>query len=398
MGESADKKDVPFDAPWTQRLKHRPDPNRVSSLQVPTTEDQRPLLRPSYVPPDPVTLHAARSAPVGEPRQHDPQSIPAEPSYYNIPMLKPPVWEWMIAAYFFLGGLSSGAFAVSRVAERFGGERFKEVARVGAYVALLGLLPCPPLLIADLGDPKRFHHMLRVWKPGSPMNLGSWVITGYSGPATHQAVRSYLNGPGRHASAAERGKLARLMDNGTLLAVSDAAGVPLALLVASYTGVLLSTTSNPLWCKNPWLSPMFVSSALSTGAEAISLALDCTRRDGGGESAQAVLQNIDTAAHLVEGVMVRGSLRHVGERAAPLKTGKSSKYHHITTGAIVTAEVLKRIPVPPSLRRPKRMLCMALGLAGGLAMRWGLVAGGREAAEDPHMSRLVSRPKPGRRI
>ena len=31
-------------------------------------------------------------------------------SYYDVPMLKPPVWKWEIATYFFLGGLSAGAY------------------------------------------------------------------------------------------------------------------------------------------------------------------------------------------------------------------------------------------------------------------------------------------------
>src|SRR4051812_7302380 len=26
------------------------------------------------------------------------------PGYYGLPFLKPPVWKWMIAAYFFIGG------------------------------------------------------------------------------------------------------------------------------------------------------------------------------------------------------------------------------------------------------------------------------------------------------
>ena len=34
----------------------------------------------------------------------------------------------------------------------------------------------PPLLISDLGRPERFHHMLRVLKPTSPMSVGSWVL------------------------------------------------------------------------------------------------------------------------------------------------------------------------------------------------------------------------------
>src|SRR5437870_13794814 len=96
---------------------------------------------------------------------------PQQPSYYDIALLQAPVWKWEIASYFFFGGVSSGAYLISRLAERFGGGRYRDVARVGSYVALASFLPCPPLLIHDLGDPKRFHHMLRVWKPSSPMNL-----------------------------------------------------------------------------------------------------------------------------------------------------------------------------------------------------------------------------------
>ena len=40
------------------------------------------------------------------------------------------------------------------------------------------------LLVLDLGDPLRFHHMLRVFKPSSPMSLGTWSLTVYSLPLT----------------------------------------------------------------------------------------------------------------------------------------------------------------------------------------------------------------------
>ena len=40
------------------------------------------------------------------------------------------------------------------------------------------------MLVLDLGDPLRFHHMLRVFKPSSPMSLGTWSLTAYSLPLT----------------------------------------------------------------------------------------------------------------------------------------------------------------------------------------------------------------------
>src|SRR5436305_9628558 len=119
---------------------------------------------------------------------------PKEPSYYDLSFLKPPVWKWEIASYFFLGGLSAGAYLIGRMAERFGGREHRQIARLGSFVAMGALLPCPALLIADLGDKKRFHHMLRVWKPTTPMNLGSWTLTAYSGAAMLSALRQMARG------------------------------------------------------------------------------------------------------------------------------------------------------------------------------------------------------------
>src|SRR6185437_14933606 len=118
-------------------------------------------------------------------RQSEPSTTPLTspqgqnaPSYYSVSILKPPVWKWEIATYFYLGGMSAGAFVLSRLAHRFGKDAsFRELSRYAAYVACAAALPCPFLLIHDLGDPARFHHMLRVWKPSSPMNLGTWVLT-----------------------------------------------------------------------------------------------------------------------------------------------------------------------------------------------------------------------------
>jgi formate-dependent nitrite reductase membrane component NrfD len=386
-------KDTPYSAEWTKNLQHRPNPNRVRETQSPPTSDfMSDVPAPADTSSPPTRAHPPQ--PRGEVRKYNPQSQASEPGYYDVPMLKAPLWKWEIASYFFLGGLSAGAYLLGRVADRHGGKRHQDIAKMGAYLALAAILPAPPLLIHDLGDPKRFHHMLRIWKPGSPMNFGSWALTAYSGMATFEVVRQYLLSRGNRVSKAERAKVEKLMNNGTLLLLHDAAGIPFALIVASYTGVLLSCTSNPLWCKNPWLSPLFTASAISTGAEAISLALDCTgdsNGDGAESPSQRILKKVDSAAHAVEGIALAGYMRAAGEKAAALKTGRMAKYHHFTQRGMIAAEIIKAIPFTGRLRKVARMIAAALGLAAGWSMRWSFIHGGHEAADDPHTSRLPSR-------
>src|SRR5437867_395864 len=81
-------------------------------------------------------------------------------AYRDVPILKRPTWNHEVAAYFFFGGVSAGAALIGSLAEVFGGERRKELARTAHYVSFATLIPCPLLLIDDLGMPSRFHHML----------------------------------------------------------------------------------------------------------------------------------------------------------------------------------------------------------------------------------------------
>jgi hypothetical protein len=197
------------------------------------------------------------------PREQRQQKEGPDRSYYDIPMLQPPVWKWEVASYFFLGGLSSGAFLLARMADRFGGEKYREVTRIGTAVACSAFLPCAPLLIRDLGDPTRFHYMLRVFKPRSPMNLGAWVLTAFGGILSLAALSTWWKGR-RKGKSGGIGAAA----NGTIDAITDLAGVPLALTLAGYTGVLLSTTSTPIWARNRWIGPLFSAGAISSGASA----------------------------------------------------------------------------------------------------------------------------------
>ncbi len=323
------------------------------------------------------------------PTSADPQRA-EEPSYYNISLLQAPVWKWEIALYFWFGGISGGSYILGRMAERFGGGKYRDLSTLASYISFASLLPSPPLLIYDLGDPRRFHHMLRVFKPSTPMSLGSWILSGYSLPCTAEAMRHFtLN----RLTATQRKRFETSAINQTITAVHDVAGVPLALGLAGYTGVLLSCASTPLWCRNTWIGPLFSSSAAATAASAVNLALDLTGADLHGPSKRAI-ERIELAAHVTEAVTLIGFLKQSGPLARPLTHGGQKRNLWLTILGIVGAELLKALPLHGRKKRAASILASLLSLAGGLALRWAFVYGGQESGGNPRDARLGSKPKP----
>lgn len=324
---------------------------------------------------------------LGFPEQHGEPLSPGRdsasaPGYYDIPMLKPTVWKSTVSWYIFLGGLSGGAYVTSRLAERFGGERLRPLARLGTCVAAAAVLPCAPLLIADLGDPKRFHHMLRVFKPQSPMNLGAWVLSAYHGAGAAALAREWLRWGKSDDELKHRGFLKNAAD-GLLVAFADFAGIPLALLLSSYTGVLLSGGSAPIWCKNKWLPALFAASGMSSGASAVSVAVEALTAAGfelGAEAAREPLRTLHHAAHLAEIVTLIGYLSTAG---SPITTGKHALRAWGTLGAVAVSEVISRIPVASRSRRWFDIGSGILGIVAAYNLRSTLISAGYTSATDP---------------
>jgi formate-dependent nitrite reductase membrane component NrfD len=190
-----------------------------------------------------------------------------EPTYYDYPVLKEPVWRWEIVWYFLLGGLAAGCYFLASIASFFGSKEDRAVVRAGYYLSLLALLPCPPLLIKDLGRPEKFLHMLRMFKMRSPMSVGVWGLLAFSffsGTTTIiQAARDGLFGRWWGARW-----LARWPQK--LIAIP---GIISGTFLGSYTGVLLAATSIPVWSRSKMLGAVFISSALSTSGALISCVL-----------------------------------------------------------------------------------------------------------------------------
>lgn len=180
--------------------------------------------------------------------------------YADQPVVKAPNWHGLVASDMLFNNLTTGLFLTAALGELQAPEVFRPLAKVAYPLALLLLLIDLACLVLDLGDPLRFHHMLRVFKPTSPMSLGTWCLTVYSIPLTVAALIGLL--PARSDA------LEWLRKSAVVLGLLPALGS------AVYKGVLLSTSSQPGWKDARWLGGYLASAALLLGcAEMLLLAV-----------------------------------------------------------------------------------------------------------------------------
>lgn len=291
--------------------------------------------------------------------------------YYGLPMLKRPLWGWEIALYFFGEGISSGAYVLATAANFFGGPGYRRFIRVARILSLATMMPCPPLLIADLGRPERFIHMLRVFKPSSPMNLGAWALMGFGIPVTLLGVAPWV---------------------GVRLPVRliSLLGLPPALIMMSYPGVLLSTTSVPLWMHTRMLGALLASSSMVTSAAA--LALVSAIHPFMDQRAREAMRQIEKSAHICEAVTMAAFLIRGRRVATPLTRGRQSRlFWYGAVGCGLVLPWLINRAQGKKAGRGSTIASALLTLAGGLALKWSIVHAGHESALDGDANRCVTR-------
>jgi formate-dependent nitrite reductase membrane component NrfD len=283
-------------------------------------------------------------------------------SYYGRAVLKPPVWEWKIAAYLFTGGLSAGSAMLAAGADLTGRPGLRRVSRVGA---LASIAVSAYFLVADLGRPERFHHMLRVAKPSSPMSVGTWILTAYGPGAGLAGVAELMPGRVRRTWL---GRLAGwLARPAGLWAAGTAPGV------ASYTAVLLSQTAVPAWREaHPYLPFVFTGSAAASGG---GWGMVFAPVDEAGPARRLAVAGAGlelAASRLLE--------QRLGLAAEAYTTGKAHRLRkwseYLTVGGALGAVVAGR-------SRPAVAVSGLALLAGSALQRFGVFAAGVESTRDP---------------
>lgn len=292
------------------------------------------------------------------------QVPPAEfRSYYGRQIIKSPVWKTPdVPLYLFLGGLaatSSGLAALGGATGR------PSLRRTGRLAAAGGAIGGTVFLVHDLHRPTRFLHMLRVFKPTSPLSVGTWILTPF---ATFAAA----------TAAAEVTGLLRgeRSDGGWIRRAGDASGVAAAVIgpaLGTYTAVLFSNTAVPTWHEaHRELPVVFAGSAAAAGG-------------GMGLIGATVGDNVPAARLAVAGAAVElaageymerklgllGDVYHKGKASTLMKASKAC----LAAGIVGT--LLGR------RRRWSAALSGAALMAGSALTRFGVFEAGMASSRDP---------------
>ena len=310
-----------------------------------------PQAGPYYQPVDSVTQQGAR--PGGRGRVEE---IPEERvrSYYDRPVLKEPVWTWEVPWYLFAGELAGASAALSFAARLAGNDR---LARSALLIALGGVTASPVLLIMDLGRPERFYNMLRVFKPTSPMSVGTWILTGF-GTSTRAAAASDILGV--------YPRTGRLMEGISAL---------LGPALSTYTAVLIAGTSVPVWHGAGRELP-FVFTASSTASAGLAAAILTPLEESGPARRLAV------GGAIAELVLIEVMKRRLGRLLTePYEKEEAGRYEKIARALTGAGAVLMGFA-----DRKLRLTAVAGGalvLAGAATERWAVFKAGFQSTRDP---------------
>jgi formate-dependent nitrite reductase membrane component NrfD len=275
-----------------------------------------------------------------------------EQGYYRRPILKPHVWKPAIAAYFALGGLAGASSVLAAAADLSGNRRLARTATVTSAAAIAA---CPPLLVYDLGRPQRFLNMLRVFKPTSPMSVGTWTLAAVS--------VAQMTAAGCEVA----GAFPRLRRTAQLAAAG------LGPVMATYTGVLVSDTAVPAWVEaRRELPALFAAGAATSAGAAAVLA--------GPDGSTGPARRLAVLGAVAELAAQWTMERRLGRLAEPYREGLSGRLARASTALTASGAAGMAF----GGRRPGVTRVGAVAaLTGATCARFAVLEAGRRSAADP---------------
>lgn len=280
------------------------------------------------------------------------------PTYYDRPVIKEPVWIWSVPAYFAVGGAAGAAAVLGAAAQVRGG--LDDLVGRCRWIAAAGTTVGTVLLVIDLGRPERFLNMLRVFRPTSPMSVGSWILAATSGLSSLAvAMRN------------RAGVAGTLGD--TAAWVAGALGGPLA----GYTAVLVTNTAVPAWQQARRSLPVvFVASGV-TGAASL---LDLMPLSARGAAVVWWYGLLGGLAELAAGEMVTCEAERGGDVDEPYHIGLAGTLFNVAKATTAASVVLHLLP---GSGRTKRAVSGVLGTVGAVTLRFAVFHAGKRSSRDP---------------
>ncbi len=275
-------------------------------------------------------------------------------SYYGKQIIKTPTWKSPdVPLYLFLGGMAGASAVLAEGAALTGRPDLERVARLAAAG---GAAAGTVALVHDLGRPERFLHMLRVFKPTSPLSVGSFILAPFSGLSAAAAASLVT------------GRLPRL---GRLAGLGAATlGPPLA----TYTAALISNTAVPAWHEAHRELPFVFAGSGATAAGGLAMAFAPVAQAG-------PARRMAIAGAAMEIAAAETMLHRIGMVGEPYREGGPGK--KISTARTMTAVAAGATLLFGRRSRTVSVLAGATCVAASVLTRFGVFEAGIASSKDP---------------
>jgi hypothetical protein len=292
---------------------------------------------------------------------------PEAVSYYGRPLIKEPAWQSDIPLYFFTGGLAGAADVLGFAAQLSGNDRLR---RSTLAVAAPSVAASAYFLIKDLGRPVRFVNMMRVFKPTSPMSVGTWIFSAESATT----------------SVAAACQLFRVMPR--LRASAQFLAGLVGPAQATYTGALVAQSVVPVWHEARHELPLLFAGSAAASAGGAVAALTPAH-------AARPARRFAVLGGAVELVTAQVMERRLGDLVGSVyHEGEAGRYARLAKTATLAGTALM---AAAGRRRTGAIVGGSLLLAGSLCERFAVYHAGKQSARDPRHTSIPQKERAAER-
>ncbi|KHS70326.1 nitrite reductase [Pectobacterium brasiliense] len=213
------------------------------------------------------------------------------------------VWDWPIAVYLLLVGISAGMVSLSMLLRHYVPSEYRgsnRIIKATAIVAPLAVILGLVILIFHLTRPLTFWYLMAFYNPTSIMSLGVmlfqvyfvvmllWIITLY-----HDGWLTQLETVWHRPTLAARARklTAMIVKRATVI---ENLLLVLAILLGCYTGFLLSALKSFPLLNNPVLPVLFLVSGTTSGIAVMLLASAWGRNTSGHSRSLHFIHRVET--------------------------------------------------------------------------------------------------------
>ncbi len=290
-------------------------------------------------------------------------------------------WGLDVPAYIFLTGMSAGSFIISTLG-LFGFPHFKPIARVAVVQAVVLLMIAPVVLLIAMGHPGKFWMIYLSPNPTSVISWGAYILLIYlicSGLYGYYMMRRDLVKTPLSPEGIERDDL-RAKIFGFL-------GVPLAIMVGSYSGVLLGFVKGRVLWNTPMMPVLFLTSGIVSGIALLIIVLLALRKFASFQIDKELIHNLSKIMLITLLIdlffvfceVITGMYGRSGEHYEAWSVLLSGRYSVLfIVFELIIGALVPIILLATKLKNTKAVIvASACILIGVFAMRYSIIVGGQ---------------------